>query len=250
MDHSEALELKAAERYLLGDLTGVQRQEYEEHFFGCPECAQALGLGVVFIENARDILAPEAHPAPASVAFAPEKVAPVPEQSPKQTPKQSWFAVFLRPAFAAAALALLAFVIVYQGGVYQGGGVTPQFKTAAAVQDTPQVLAAFSLLAQSSRGRAPAGILVPRDRPIGLFIDIPPIHPFAFYDCQFQDADGKLEFSLKVSAEEARQTVELFVPPSRLQPGQHVLVVRGLDSSQGLAGPEVVRFPFSLSFSN
>lgn len=245
MDHSEALRIKAAERYLLGDLTGVPLQEYEEHFFGCPECAQALGLGVVFIENTRQILAAEPAPAPVS--------APVPVPVPAlalATPesvgipaKQNWLASFLRPAFAAPVFAALLLVVVYQSAV-----LIPRLDRNLSRANAPQALRTFSLLNQNSRGAAPLTITVPPDRSFGLYLDIPPGHPFAFYDCQLQDVAGNADVSLKVSAEEASQTIELLVPPDRLQPGQHVLVVRGLSSSEGPAGPEISRYPFRLEF--
>lgn len=243
MDHSEALRIKAAERYLLGDLTGVLLQEYEEHFFGCPECAQALGLGVVFIENTRQILAAEPAPAPVSapvIAPAPVLATPEPVAIPA---KRNWFAAFLRPAFAGPVLASLLLVVVYQSAV-----LIPRLNRNLSRANAPQALRTFSLLNQNSRGAAPLTITVPPDRSFGLYLDIPPGHPFAFYDCQLQDAAGNADVSLKVSAEEASQTIELLVPPNRLQPGQHVLVVRGLSSSEGPAGPEISRYPFRLEF--
>jgi len=39
MDHSEALRLQAAERYVLGELSPELREQYEEHYFTCEECA-------------------------------------------------------------------------------------------------------------------------------------------------------------------------------------------------------------------
>ena len=42
MEHAEATESMAAERYLLGEMTPEDRDAFEEHFFGCPECAAAV----------------------------------------------------------------------------------------------------------------------------------------------------------------------------------------------------------------
>ena len=33
MDHDEAIQLQAAVKYVLGELSPVQREEYEEHYF-------------------------------------------------------------------------------------------------------------------------------------------------------------------------------------------------------------------------
>ena len=39
MDHSGAIQI-GAERYLLGQLDSKVREEYEEHYFNCGECAE------------------------------------------------------------------------------------------------------------------------------------------------------------------------------------------------------------------
>ncbi len=58
MNHDEAIRLKAAEKYLLGELSAELRDQYEDHYFGCAECAQDIRTGAVFIDNARDVLIP------------------------------------------------------------------------------------------------------------------------------------------------------------------------------------------------
>jgi hypothetical protein len=55
MDHAEAVRKLAVERYLLGELRGLAREEFEEHFFGCPECVEALEMGIGFMKNARAV---------------------------------------------------------------------------------------------------------------------------------------------------------------------------------------------------
>lgn len=230
MEHSEAIRLKAAERYLLGELSGDLRSQFEEHFFGCAECAEALGAGAVFIHNARELLAERAAQAPVFVPAAAEK--------------RNWFTAFFRPAWAAPALAVLLAIVVYQSAV-----VIPKLRTPASDSNAPQTLANFSLLAQNSRGAEPLKIIARPDRPFGLFVDIPPQQRFAAYDCRFHDTAGKPELAIKVSADEARQTVELLVPPSRLQSGEQTLVVSGLESSEDASGTEVARYPFTLEYS-
>ena len=55
MDHAEAARKLAVEQYLLGELSGPERQEFEEHFFDCPECVEALEMGAGFMQNARAV---------------------------------------------------------------------------------------------------------------------------------------------------------------------------------------------------
>jgi hypothetical protein len=42
MNHQEATELAAVEKYLLDELSPALRDAFEEHFFGCPECSADL----------------------------------------------------------------------------------------------------------------------------------------------------------------------------------------------------------------
>src|SRR5947207_15968254 len=60
MDHETALRTSATERYFLGELTGQDRDGFEEHFFMCPECAEDLRALTVFAANAKAVFRQEA----------------------------------------------------------------------------------------------------------------------------------------------------------------------------------------------
>jgi hypothetical protein len=64
MDHETAVQLKATERYFLGELTGDDREGFEEHFFMCPECAEDVRALTVFAANAKAVLREEGKPPP------------------------------------------------------------------------------------------------------------------------------------------------------------------------------------------
>jgi hypothetical protein len=67
MDHGMAITLHAAERYWHGSLSEAEREQFEEHFFGCAECAEEVRWEKLFIEHARAELeksAEVAHPEP------------------------------------------------------------------------------------------------------------------------------------------------------------------------------------------
>ncbi|PYV81447.1 MAG: hypothetical protein DMG93_15315 [Acidobacteria bacterium] len=59
MDHSEAIREMLAEKYLLDELSPEARETFEEHFFGCMECAQDVGSGATLIGGMKDVLAEE-----------------------------------------------------------------------------------------------------------------------------------------------------------------------------------------------
>jgi len=56
MNHSEAVRLQAAEKYVLGELSPALREEYEEHLFDCVACALDVKAVAAFLDNARDVL--------------------------------------------------------------------------------------------------------------------------------------------------------------------------------------------------
>src|SRR5438067_7554370 len=55
MDHETALRTSATERYFLGELTGQDRDSFEEHYFMCPECAEDVRALTVFAANAKAV---------------------------------------------------------------------------------------------------------------------------------------------------------------------------------------------------
>ena len=139
MNHDEAIRLNAAEKYLLGELSGELRDQYEDHYFGCAECAQDVRTGAVFIDNARDVLGS------GSVAVA--------ELGAKHQPAASgsWWTALLRPAFAIPALALLLLVAGYQNAV-----TIPHLKTArVAIRDGTDPAIVFTYLREFARRRSP-----------------------------------------------------------------------------------------------
>jgi hypothetical protein len=59
MDHAEVERMQTVDRYLLGGLSSSEREEFEEHFFSCPVCAEDLKTGASFVDNARAALEEE-----------------------------------------------------------------------------------------------------------------------------------------------------------------------------------------------
>jgi hypothetical protein len=59
MDHLDAEKMHAVERYLLGDLSVSEADEFERHFFDCPQCSEESRVLTIFQENARTVFARE-----------------------------------------------------------------------------------------------------------------------------------------------------------------------------------------------
>ncbi len=53
MDHLQAVNTLAAERYLLDEMTDAERDEFEGHFFSCRDCAEDLRDGAIMVDGAR-----------------------------------------------------------------------------------------------------------------------------------------------------------------------------------------------------
>src|SRR5438270_2145612 len=118
MDHEEALREKATERYLLNELDPNLTDQFEEHMFGCQECAMDVRAAAMFVEQSKVVLSER----PQGSSVRVPVVVPV---------KPGWFG-WLRPALVFPVLAVLLAMIVYQNLV-----TYPQLKEAA---NTPQVL--------------------------------------------------------------------------------------------------------------
>lgn len=232
MEHQEAIQLRAAERYLLGELQGDLREQFEAHFFECAECAKDLEAGAAFVDAARDILKHES----------------VVERVPKRpaVARPGWFHFLFRPAFAGPVFALLLFALVYQNAY-----VIPHMRSALSDANEPRVLSWYSLISQNSRGEESLTIPTSLNSKFGLFLDIPPEKHFPFYTCNLETQSGSPEFSVNVSSNEAASNLQLLIPAARLGPGKHILVVRGENSpgTPAASQTEVARFEFTLEFS-
>ena len=241
MEHTQAIQLKAAERNVLGELPSDLREQYEEHFFSCVECAEELNLAAAFVENSRAAMGSEPTMLPVRLPVA---VAQRPAAS-------GWFGALLRPSFAVPVFAALLLLVAYQTFL-----VIPRLKgtvtqSVATLGSAPKALASFSLITADSRGGEPLTVTVAPGQPFSLYFDIPPDGHYSSYVCELQNAAGKTEFSLNISAEQAKNAVQLLIPSSSLGTGKHVLVVRGLGTQDGAAGngTEVARYPFTLAVS-
>jgi Putative zinc-finger len=100
MNHKQAVETMAAERYLLGEMTGEQRLAFEEHYVDCAECLESVMFGSEFLDAGREVALEQSSRAAAPVPTWRERLLAVGSS-------------FLRPA-PALAFALLLCLTGYQ----------------------------------------------------------------------------------------------------------------------------------------
>ncbi len=226
MDHQEAVSTEAAERYLLGQLTSPEREEFEQHFFECPECAEEVRSGAIFIANARVLFREKARrPAPGGLAAAASRF----QQA--------------RPlvAFAVAAALLL---VVLNGWLLLR--TIPKLKQEIATLGAPQAYPAF-FLRPVARGADQELEITKQTQFVGLWLDIPPGRAFASYSSELANEPGGSSLRIQSPAP-ARpgSPLHVLVPRSSLEPGRYVLILRGLDGAP--PGLELNRFHFSIRF--
>lgn len=224
MDHSEAVRLQAAEKYVLGELSPELQEAYEEHFFDCEECAADMKATAVFVSGSREVFSHEA------------KTAREP-QAAKQ-----WFA-WLRPAIAAPVLAVLLVIVGYQSFV-----AIPRLQREASTGRKAQAADFISLIGANSRGEGARAVQLHRDRPTILEVDIPAAAEFSKYTCLVQNASGGTIYAAEVSAAEAKQTVHLLIPAGSRVAGEYTLAVLGEGASAYNASGrrEIERLTFSV----
>ncbi len=134
MDHKTAERMMAVEKYLLDEFTAEQKDDFEEHFFACEECAQELKLGAAFMAHAKESL--KTVPAVAQV------------RSPAKATKRDWFKWF-SPAFALPAMAFMLGLVVFQNLVQ-----LPELHRSLEAMNAPEVLPNADLKSGSARGEA------------------------------------------------------------------------------------------------
>jgi Putative zinc-finger len=203
MDHQEAMRIMAAEKYLLNELPPDLRDDFEVHYFDCPECAADVRATAAFLDATKKEF----------------ETATVPGPSPA---KKSPFEFLWRPAFALPAFALLLLVIAYQNVV-----VYPHLASEVAQLRAPQILPSLSLVGGNSRGGESPSIAVRKLQPFVVSVDIPTQDRFSSYTCVLYSPSGSTAFSIRVSAQQAKDTVSVNVPAGVSETGTYTLAVQG-----------------------
>lgn len=220
MDHSQAIQESFAERYLLGELSPAQRDEFEDHYFDCSVCADDVHHGAVFVDNARALLRSEEPAGGASYRFA----------------------GFGLP-FRAAALAsvLLLGLVGYQNMVMIPGLLSAGSNEAR--KGIARIVPRISLVGMGSRAAAQS-VAVPAGKDAAFELEIPGGPGFVAYACRIIDAAERIKSVVPVPPELAKDAFTLEVPGSQLTPGAYQIIVFGLRAGGGQQ--ELSRIPLSV----
>jgi hypothetical protein len=215
MDHDMVVRQRLTERYLLDELDPAARDEFEEHFFDCKECALDVRAGALFVEQSKVVLA--------------ETVEPVAARLPATAPglaKPGWLPWF-RPAVVVPVMVMLLAVIGYQNLF-----IYPQMQQAL---NSPQLLPWASVNVGTYGSEGPV-ITTHRGEGFLLFVRIPPDGGYSHYRAELYNPAGKLEWSLTIPVASGKETSAqdqwpVQVPGANREAGSYTLKVRGVTAA-------------------
>ena len=226
MNHQEALQEMAVERYLLGELSGASLDNFEEHLFECQECTADVTAGVTFIEATRTEL------------DAPSRVlAPIPKRSP------AWISWFTSPWTLGPALAACMVALCFQTFIQQ-----PRMRQEIAQMQAPSVLKPLVLANAGARGGSVPETVAPAHGSFVISLDIPTTGGFSSYLCSLHAPDGSLLWQTTVTPEQARDALLISIPTGKTKEGLNTFLVQGLPISDTSNGSlvDLVSYKFQL----
>jgi hypothetical protein len=211
MDHETAVKLQATEKYVLGELTGVERDEFEEHLADCSRCMEDVQAADIFAANTRAVFQDRA-----ATAAAPAR-------------RGRWLdLLLLRPVPALALSGALNFIFAGLL-VYGAVQVVPSLKSRLSDYETPHAVASFAVRGVS-RG---AGDVFTADRStpnVVLRFDLP--QRYAKYSYTIEGAAGQTRRSGELRVSVATDVLNLTIPIASLEPGVYNVKVTGSDGAQ------------------
>jgi len=232
MDHSDAVRLRAAEKYISGELPEDLRDQFEEHYFDCVECANDLKALAIFASASRMVLEEEV-------------VAKVPPRLPAAE-RTGWF-TWLRPLVAVPAIGALAAIVVFQNTV-----TIPALKQRSATLPVAQAYGSSFRLQGTTRGESVSTVSINPNESFALDFDFIPAQTFRSYQGLLLDDSGNSVLTFLVPGDLANKEVHLTVPAGLVHAGKYSLVLNGVRDAEGRlasgsapGGNEVQRFVFS-----
>jgi hypothetical protein len=219
MTHAVAVATHAVERYLLDEMTELERHRFEEHYFDCQDCAVDLRVGSLMREGVAAGMIGTA--APAAVK-EPATVTPF-------RPRKAWSPSVVLPWAAAAMLALAV--------GYQSLWVVPGLRQ----QLGPQVLSPVTLRA-ASRGAEPQ--VARSSGPTAFALDVSGVRAGTRLTYDLRTASGEVAASGSAEAPSPGTPLLLLIPGTAFaSPGSYVLTVR----AESPAGPATTDYRFTVT---
>jgi len=229
MDHNESIRLQAAVKYVLGELSPVQREEYEEHYFDCAECAVDIKALATFADTTREVLRRER-----DAQFAKDLV-----------PARGGWLRWLQPVVAVPAMAALLLIIAYQNTV-----TIPQAMQEATSSEAQLFVTSRTPKMAVVRGSEELMKFSARlNESLPLKFDFTPNPTSDAYVCQLQNQAGHTVFQLRVPGSFTNKELNLVIPANRVKAGKYTLLFTADPGAKGQpTKDEVLRLSFAIEF--
>jgi hypothetical protein len=233
MDHQEALQLQAIEKYILGELPADLREQFEEHYFDCPECASGLKALATFVTASR-------------LAFKEEETSPRVLPILPGTKPQGWFG-WLRPVIALPAIGILAAIVFFQNVV-----TIPSARKRAEAESVARVFESSYRLEGATRGGNVSRVMLRSGESFALDFDFTPNNSYPRYKGSLLDASGKVVLTFDLKGEAANKEQHLVIPGGIVRPGNYELVFVGQNGTinSGPKNEEVQRLFFAVELAS
>jgi hypothetical protein len=228
MDHPEAVRSNAAERYAIGDLPLMEVEEFERHFFECPQCSEELRALSVLVTNARAVFSEPVMAA--SPVFQPAAEPPIAaaERGAAQSVAGKVRAWWREPWVLGPAFAALAVIVLF--------AVDPALRGPASKIEQ---VSAFPVYA-ASRGEETLVTPSATSPAFMLYMDKHWEGSSDSYRAEIRDETSNADRAdLTLRDPGPGRFVEVQIPTQALTPGRYVLFVKDGDK-------EVARYPFTL----
>ena len=229
MDHNQALQLQAAVKYVLGELSQVQRDEYEEHYFDCAECAVDIKALATFADTTREVLRRERES----------------QLAKELVPARGGWLRWLQPVVAVPVFAALLLIIAYQNTV-----TIPQAREEATSGVAQILFNSHALRGVNTAGEEGRTLAIRPDEAFFLNFDFVPTRSFDNYIAQVEAPDGRVLFRAKIAGGNANQEAHLPITAGMLLPGKYVLAFYGDADGSGKVNRQndAGRLPFTVEF--
>ena len=191
MDHNEAQQSQAVERYILNEMSADERDGFEEHYFDCRVCGEDVAAGVKLLATGRRVA----------------------QESPTVVPMPRRWTAWL-PSVAAAALLLITIGI----GLPTGRTGNPSLEVVSLHETVIE--------ASGTRNAGGGPILLQHGKPTVLPVAISSDQRFSRYEIVLRTAGGKIQAKRPVSAKEANDQILLLIPS--LPVDSYILAIEGV----------------------
>ena len=222
MDHEESVQRDAASSYLLSELSGEDREQFEAHFFECRVCAEEVRAGAVFAENLKSVLAKE------SLRSLPDRGRPGVSEETRAARWRSWFSGLRLPMLVPYAACVLIGLFAFQ-----------QHRELA-LHQVSQAVPAYEL--RLARG-SDTIVVRPDTLRFVLSFDLPEGYTAAYYLCEIRSGDGTLKDMVRHPVPKAGAPLLVELPVRSYPAGRYTLTVRP-ENSQSSGS----RYPFTLEY--